>query len=251
MLHPDRGTSTGPDDMAAHFRAYVERESPVRANYPPDKARRLRRRTTDGLERTKSSKLPLERVPSAFRIQDIVLPFVASLATILQSSRKLDMGYNSLEWGYPADIACDVFAESITERKIMHWVIGLDEILHEQFERMADVDTCCELHEGIQRGLDARKEQGEAMDTMDSEEPFETPIAATPYDNAITKVDDDLPSYPVHQLTTQAPRQADDEMSDFDMSQFIDLDAEMTTSGIVDEDNSPDEVADDDMLMDF
>ncbi|KAJ4372237.1 hypothetical protein N0V83_004011 [Neocucurbitaria cava] len=265
LLHSDRGTSTEPVDMAAHFRAYAERESSLRANNPrnspslgsPDKARRLRRRTTDGLERTKSSKLPLERVPSAYRIQDIVLPFATSLATIVQSSRKLDMGYNSLEWGYPADIACDVFAEPITERKIMHWVIRLDETLHEQFGRMADVDTCCELHEGIQRELDARKEQDGTMDTMEGVIRALTPV---PFDNAIRKVADDLSSYPVHQLATQAPRRADDEMSDFDMSQFIDLDAELpgTTSGIVDDGNASVTVSgdsgeefDDDMLMDL
>ncbi|CAO2656787.1 Nn.00g055900.m01.CDS01 [Neocucurbitaria sp. VM-36] len=261
LLHSNRGISTEAHDMAAQLRAYVERESPVHRKQPriapahdwTDQPRRLRRRTTDGLGRTRSARLPLERVPHSHRIQDVLLSFTTSLVAIVQSARKLDMRRNSLEWGYPAGKVLDVFVKHITERKIMDWVIKLDEMLHKQYERMERVDSRCELHEGIQRGLDARKEQDRAMDMV------EDVVEATDPGPADGVIDDNIPSEPVQRSAMIPPTQGNDDMSDFDMSPFDDLDADVpvaTTGRIESKDSARatddfEDDIDDDMLMDL
>ncbi|KAF1839995.1 uncharacterized protein K460DRAFT_349578 [Cucurbitaria berberidis CBS 394.84] len=227
-----RATSAEPQPRSKHFRDQLLFHSDRgTTRESAKKTHRLRRYTTDGLERTKSSKLPLERVPHGYRIQDVVLPLAPSLVAVVQSARKLDMSRNSLEWGYSLDQAFDAFAERNTERKIMDWVIKIDEMLHEQHERMDRVDTRCELHEGIQRGLDARKEQDGGNDTIEDIIHNWGPV---PAENVL------------------------EDMSDFSMSQLVDLDADVhvATMGVV-EDKSPIKVADDfdddidDMLMDL
>lgn len=77
-------------EMAAHFKAYEDHEniSPDSSQgqirrrdprIPPphklvSKPRAQRCRTTDGLHRTKSSRLPLKRVPRDHHVQNVVLP---------------------------------------------------------------------------------------------------------------------------------------------------------------------------------
>ena len=220
-------------DMVAHFKAYQDREvtSPDRASSPlrrqeprtapahetTSKSRPQRRRTTDGAHRTKSSKLPLERVPHGYHVQNVVLSMHLSIASIVYSGRKLDMSRNSLEWGYSADEAYGGFAESVAERRIMDWVIKLDDVLHEQFERLPGMDTRSLLHGAIQRGLDAMKGD-EVRDTVDV---MDVP-GLSKAGHAVEEVDND--GHRVQRRARQVSPKAEDEMSGFDMSQFIDLD---------------------------
>jgi hypothetical protein len=218
--------SNSAKDMAAVFKAYQDREiaspdraaSPMRRQEPrtapahetATKSRPQRRRTTDGAQRTKSSKLPLERVPHGYHVQNVVLPLRLSVTSIIYTSRKLDMRRNSLEWGLPVDDdAYDAFAVPVAETKIMSWVVRLDELLHERRERLSGVDTNSLLHEGIQRGLDARKGDGDGAVRV-----VEVVNQGASASGAM--VVEDAPPQP-------APK-VKDEKSDFDMSQFVDFD---------------------------
>ncbi|KAJ4382665.1 hypothetical protein N0V86_001887 [Didymella sp. IMI 355093] len=131
---------------------------------PRSTSRPRRRRTTDsGLHRTKSSTLPLNYTPHGFEPHNLTLPLTTSVSSITQQARKLDMGANTLEWGYDSTDAFDIFNTRTNERKIMQWVIKLDSLLAGVFERR-DVEARRALYEGIQRALDLRKDGEAAAD---------------------------------------------------------------------------------------
>lgn len=133
----------GPSDIIAALKSYP---------------RPQRRRTTDGgLRRTKSSTLPLNFVPQGCETRNLILPTNTSVLSIIHQARKLDMAANSLEWGYDTTDAFDVFAKPASERKIVDWVLRIDDLLHTVFERVDGVEVLDTLHESIQRFLDTRK----------------------------------------------------------------------------------------------
>jgi hypothetical protein len=153
--------------MAAFFKAYQDREGtlPSRRQRPrvtpsheyATKSRPPQRMITAGSQRTKSSRLPLERVPHGCHVQNVILHVNLSIACIIQRSYKLDMRRNSPDWSYPTEEVYDTFAEPVSERTIMDWVIEIDAIFARFYEKMPGVDVRCLLHEAIQRGLDERK----------------------------------------------------------------------------------------------
>jgi hypothetical protein len=218
--HEDQATPS-PAQPASPFRRTDPRLAP-----PHEKSRRLRRRTTDGLERTKSSKLPLERTPKGFHIQNLVLTVPISLQRIIKSARKLNMSHNSPEWGYAAEDAYEAFAEPMSERKIMDWVFKLEFMLHEQFERVGGVDTRCELHEGIQRAIDERKEREKAVGVVQQVPASTNSISGEVEDDAVQDNGEISLSDNVQQLKKE--KKPDEELfdEDFDMSEFVDLTAE-------------------------
>ncbi|KAH7087166.1 hypothetical protein FB567DRAFT_527103 [Paraphoma chrysanthemicola] len=254
-------------DMAAHFKLYEDREldspdtsaSPIRRQAPriaPEhetatKPLSQRRRTTEGAQRTKSSKLPLEHVPYASQIQNISLAVSLGVAVIVQKLSKVDMAHDSVEWGYPAETACDAFAEPVAERKVMTWVTKLDTTLHGLYGRKAGVDTCSLLHEAIQRGLTARK----ADDSIPALEAVEA--QASQGDGELAQPSCSAVPVAFPGVLDLVPKTEDD-FSDFDMSQFVDFDVEK--SGYSDEadkgtvkkvEEEFGDGAEDDMLLDL
>jgi hypothetical protein len=230
LRHNDEATQS-TRDMAAYFKAYQDREnvSPERSEgqirrreqgVPPpheltSKTRPQRRRTTDGLHRTKSSKLPLERVPRGHHVQNIVLPLALSIAGIMQSSHKLDMRVNSPDWPYLAEEAYDAFSEPVSERRVMDWVIKLDASMGDHFERLRDADVRSLMHEAIQCGLDGRKND----QTMGTADIIDLPTTATGVNLVPTS----------ELLSVQPPvehsgAEMEDTIPDFDMSPFVDFD---------------------------
>ncbi len=126
-----------------------------------NKTSRPKRRTTDthNLERTKSSKLALERTPKALQTQNLILLLPTSIRTIIQFSHNLDMRRNSPEWGYAyPDTHSSSFSSPVSETQITEWVVKLDTLLCKRYEKMDKRDTRWEIHDGIQRALDAREE---------------------------------------------------------------------------------------------
>ncbi|KAJ4343232.1 hypothetical protein N0V87_000454 [Didymella glomerata] len=113
-----------------------------------------------GLNRTKSSTVPLNFIPHGFEIHNLTLNIRTSVSSIAQQARKLDGSANTIEWGYSSTEAFDTFRTPTNERKIMQWVIKIDNLLAEVFERR-DVEIRGALHEGIQRFLDMRKSYDE------------------------------------------------------------------------------------------
>jgi DNA mismatch repair ATPase MutL len=225
-------------EMDTYFQAIEELEesspnqsmSPVRRIEPriappheqSSKTRRLRRRSTAALERTRSSNLPLEHVPRGYNTQDIVLPLATSISSINQVAQKLNMLSNSLDWSSSSEHAYDAFTGLVSELRIMDWVVKLDEILHERHGRIDGVDTRCELHEGIQRVLDTRKEQEHEKQQKQVIETIEDTVQGgeTSRPNAEGgRINDVNP-----QVVRDQSKSAEDDMSDFDMSQFVHLD---------------------------
>jgi hypothetical protein len=209
------------------------------------------RQITDGTQRTKSSTLLLERVPHGYHIQGVVLAIQVSIALIVMSSRKVDMGCNSLKWGYSPREAYDTFADPLSAKKVMDWVLNLDGTLQRLYERLPGVDVCSLLHEGIQMGLDG-KEGDDAMQTVENAE-VSGPVTGGHVD---TKVSEDIPD--VSQRERQVSVEAEEQLSEFDMSQFVDFDAQKLDDGetyvstVVSEvENEYDNDIEDDMLMDL
>jgi hypothetical protein len=159
QLH--QNASSDPDSSPTR-RSRPSRIASVPAPRPTSRPRR--RRTTDnGLQRTKSSTLTLNYTPHGFEPHNLTLPLTTSVSSITQQARKLDMGANTLEWGYDSTDAFDIFNTRINERKVMQWVIKLDGLLAGVFERR-DVEARRALYEGIQRALDLRKDGEAAAD---------------------------------------------------------------------------------------
>jgi hypothetical protein len=248
-------------DMAAYFKAYQDHEnvslnpssSAIRRQGPriapphelENKTCPQRRRTTDGAQRSRSSKLPLERVPQGCHIQNVVMNMRLSIASIIQSSCKLDMTRNSLEYNYVVEDAFDTFAEPVSERKIMEWVMKLDAMLHEQFEQLPDADVRSMLHEAVQRGLDARKD--EPSRTLDIPRPSPQAVMVENSPKEVTKipleghaelqVSSSKTEDAGHQESRPVSLKAED-TSDFDLSQFAEfdmrtVDENVTTASLV------------------
>ncbi|KAH7076961.1 hypothetical protein BKA63DRAFT_594594 [Paraphoma chrysanthemicola] len=266
-LHIRDEPSNNARDMAAHFKAYEDRAlaspdapiSPVRRQAPriaPEhetatKPLSQRRRTTEGAQRTKSSKLPLERVPYGSQIQNISLAMSVGIAVIVQKLSKVGIGRNSVDWGYPADTAYDAFAEPVAERQVMKWVTRLDTTLHGLHGRIAAVDTCSLLHDAIQRGLDARIEN-DSIPTIEAVE-----VQASQGDEELGQPPCSAVGAAFPGVLELVPKTEDD-LSEFDMSQFVDFDAEKSgDSDIADKGTvkkAEDEYGDgaeDDMLLDL
>jgi hypothetical protein len=220
-------------DMAAYFKQYQDREtasvdrfsSPTRRlkpRFPPPHELRTswrpqRRRTTDGAQRTKSSNLPLERVPHGYHIQDAILSTQVSIASMIQTSRKLDMRRNSLEWGYTADEErYDAFAEPVTAKSVMAWVLQLHVMLRGRYGELPGADARSMLHEAIQRGLDERKGDAEEMVGVMMDE--------------IGSTVNDVDTGTEHSRAIKV----EDEVSDFDEKKFVDFDVQMIEDDDVD-----------------
>jgi DNA mismatch repair ATPase MutL len=251
--------------MEAHFKPYQNHQvassnppsSPSRRQAPritpphekTSKRHRPGRRTTDTAERKKSYRLLLEHVPQNYRMQNVVLSVYWSVSSIVQNSCRLDMNRNSLEWGYSSEEAFDAFAELVTERKIMDWVLTLDEILYEQYERVPSADVRVLLHEAIQRGLEARKED-RAVKTIGA-----TQIVHRVIENDVLKdIGENIAGSSRQDWI--APKKANDELSNSDMSQSVDVnverldDAAPVSGEVVEVEEQFDDI-DDDMLMDM
>jgi DNA mismatch repair ATPase MutL len=170
------------------------------------------------MSRTKSSMLPLERILLSHRIQNLVLCLRVSLITITQQILEVDMRGNSVEWGCSAEGAYDVFAE----KEVRVWV-----------DRVYGVVGKSSLREVIEiRGEE--DEEGRGGDVQ----------VATPVMGG-GEVTNDVPSN-----FNTAPN--GDEMADFDSSQFVDMDDEVSVANAaakVDDEFGDD--IEDEMLMDI
>ncbi|KAH7399339.1 hypothetical protein BKA66DRAFT_589235 [Pyrenochaeta sp. MPI-SDFR-AT-0127] len=262
-----RSLSWNVQDMDSFFNSHGESEHS--SHDRPGRAER--RAESHGIERTRSSKLPLERVPAGKGLQDLVLLMNSRIQTIIHISRKLDMSYNSLEWGPTVSDAYNVFVEFVTERKIMEWGIKLDEVLHEQYERLSGVDTRCELQEGIRKCFDARREEYQTVKMIEN---LEVPVIISDksrsgvFNGGMTqRIDHEMTdtnianhsSTNVQKDTDKPPQKEVEKFSDFDMSQFVNLDSDVPMSPVVEaneEDNAGksdeyDADIEDEMLMDL
>jgi len=269
-----------PDQSAKEMEAYFKTQEQQHSSSPsrPQKASQMqepriapphetskkphrpRRRTTDALERTKSSRLPLERTPDGFQIKNLVLHLPASINTIVQSSCKLDMQRNSPEWGHAAESAYYVFGEPVFEKKIMEWVVKLDTLLCKRYDRIDGPDARCEMHEGIQRPLDARKEADDLTQREESISQDVQRAAGGRFEHDVSMDFGGASGVVVQQPVVEEEKKVhDDGEFDFDMEEFVDLTGgderqSMGTAGEADVSGIKGEFDDDiedEMLMDL
>lgn len=271
-----------PDQSAKEMEAYFKTQeqqhssSPSRTQIsalrqepriaPPHETTKIphrpRRRTTDALERAKSSNFPLKRTPDGFHIQDLVLRISTSIQSIIQCSHKLDMQRNNPEWGYASESAYGVFDEPVLGKKIMGWVISLDALLCKRYDKIDGPDTRCEMHEGIQRALDARKEADDDMRSIGDADQDRMSSVTGASEHAVPKGVGAATSMLVQQTVLEDEKKVhDDGEFDFDLEEFVDLtggDERQTLGvageGIVEEDKVKGEFDDDiedEMLMDL
>jgi hypothetical protein len=269
LLHQSTVPSQKPSLRQSPITFSLESEAKPRAPVQ-------RRQTTDGgMQRTKSSTLPLNFTPRGTETHNSLLQIETSVPTLVRQARKLDITVNSLEWGYDCTDAFDTFASAISERTIMNWVIQVDNLLYKVFERVDGVDVRGAIHEGVQRFIDLRRDEEEvsharAVINMDTD----TQIAD---DESITSHDSkgklDLSAYDlahtgipgaVHSqgkgkgaaaaIDAKFATGPDDYDQDFDSKEFVDLNGNAGSlaspvRSIKTEDEFGDDI-DDEMLLD-
>ncbi|KAL5375232.1 hypothetical protein DPSP01_011331 [Paraphaeosphaeria sporulosa] len=173
---PTARPKTTDHEMAAMFAAYSDAPDHATGNIHPTGVKRPqpascmtpnRHRTTDGLQRTKSSRLPLERVPHGYRIHNVVLHLPLPVAGIKVAMLKLDMWGNSVEWGYPVDAsAYDERGMRFTDDLLRAWVLRIDGML-EGFDTGVDREGVLgTLEIGIRAALSKREDGDEGWDWM-------------------------------------------------------------------------------------
>ncbi|KAJ4287314.1 hypothetical protein N0V90_012712 [Kalmusia sp. IMI 367209] len=167
---PTARSRTTDHEMAATFAAYcsspepsVDTSSPTRRQREQpthDKITRVHltcRRAADDVQRTKSSNLPLERVPARLQIQDVVLSMTANIADISKAMRMIDIR-DSVEWGRSTDTSSyDAFSEPVTDGLLRVWVLRLDQMLGHFDTQLDNVEVLQTLESGIRKALRDRQ----------------------------------------------------------------------------------------------
>ena len=157
-----------PHDMTARLRAWEDHEAtdqllPTRpfrgprdapAHETAPKSCPARRRTTDGAQRSKSSRLPLERVPCGFRIQNMIMPLQVNLFDVIKGMNKTGMMRNILEWGNPSgEDVFDIFRTPTSDCTLDSWALRAAQLLNCLYEQENDVDVFVALRYGIRNAL--------------------------------------------------------------------------------------------------
>lgn len=169
---PTARPSTTQNEMTAVFAAYSDAPDTPTEHTRPTRARRSQpprkplenRRTTAGPQRTKSSNLPLERVPHGHRIHNVFLEVSISTKEIKETMLKLNMQRNSVEWGYPADVSSyDGLEMRVTDGVLRAWVLRIDGML-KGFDTALDREEVLRTLERVIRGsLSERVKGGEGV----------------------------------------------------------------------------------------
>jgi DNA mismatch repair protein MutL len=123
------------------------------------------RRSIAKLQRTKPSRLPLERIPTGKGTHNLVVKMSLSSGDLAPKEQSLDLGYSLLEWNEPAIDAYDVFAEERSQDEIQ----AISDKLHELLiNRVSDGDMVRDLGKLVEAALFTHAEN---MNTEDGEDP--------------------------------------------------------------------------------
>lgn len=150
-------------EMNTMFAAYSDAPNAPTNHPPPVKPPRVqpahetvaksvpkRRRTTEGVQRTKSSRLPLEQIPQGYRLQNLFLLITLDLSQITRSMRKLNMRCNSPKWTSVAESSSsDALNMKMTDDTLQSWVVRLDGML-DHFNSQLDRDAA---HTTLERSI--------------------------------------------------------------------------------------------------
>jgi DNA mismatch repair protein MutL len=153
----------------------VTEEPEADQEYRPETA--SRRRSPAKLPRTKSSRLPLERIPAGKGTQNLVVKLNITSSDITRTAQDMDAGYSLLGWNEPAIDAYDVFAEERSKDEVQAMADRLRELL---INRFSDGETVQDLGQLVGAALSAHAESlsaedGEGGDLTPSQEMLDVP----------------------------------------------------------------------------
>jgi DNA mismatch repair protein MutL len=134
-------------------------ESEADQEYCPETA--SHRRSSAKLPRTKSSRLPLERIPAGKGTQNLVVKMNITSSDITRKAQDMDAGYSLLGWNEPAIDAYDVFAEERSKDEVQAMADRLRELL---INRVSDGETVQDLGQLVDAALSAHAESLSAED---------------------------------------------------------------------------------------
>jgi DNA mismatch repair protein MutL len=137
-------------------------ESEAEQEYRPETA--SRRRSSAKLQRTKSSQLPLERIPAGKGTQNLVMRLDITPEHMALKGQDLDPSYSLLGWNEPAIDAYDVFAEERNQDEVRAMGDKLHELL---INRVSDGEMVQDLGKLVDAALSAHAESFTAEDGED------------------------------------------------------------------------------------
>lgn len=120
-----------------------------------------RRRSSAKLQRTKSSRLPLERVPAGKVTHNLSLKRCMTTAELALEGQILESSYSFLGWNVPAIDAYDVFAEDRSEAEIEAISKKLHELL---INKVSDGEMVQDLGKMVSAALSAHKQNTRVED---------------------------------------------------------------------------------------
>lgn len=123
-----------------------------------------RRRSSAKLQRTKSSRLPLERIPAGKGTHNLVVKLNVTSADIELKAQDLEPSYSLIGWNEPAIDAYDVFAEERSKDEVQAMADKLHELL---INRVSDGEMVQDLGKMVDAALSAHAESFTAEDGED------------------------------------------------------------------------------------
>jgi hypothetical protein len=123
-----------------------------------------RRRSSARLPRTKSSRLPLERIPAGRGTQNLVLQLNIKPSDVALQSQNIDSRYSLLCWNEPAIDAYDIFAEERGKDEVQAMAEKLHELL---INKVSDGEMVQDLGHLLDAAFSARAESLTAEDEED------------------------------------------------------------------------------------
>ena len=123
-----------------------------------------RRRSSTRLPRTKSSRLPLERIPAGEATHNLLVKLNITSPDIARTAQDMDAGYSLIGWNEPAIDAYDVLAEERSKDEVQAMADKLRELL---INRISDGEMVQDLGQLVDAALSAHAERFAAEDGQD------------------------------------------------------------------------------------
>jgi len=140
----------------------VVEEPEADQDYRPETA--TRRRSSTRLPRTKSSRLPLERIPAGKATHNLLVKMNITFSDISRTTQDMDASYSLLGWNEPAIDAYDIFAKERSKYEVQAMADKLHELL---INRVSDGEMVQDLGQLVNAALTAHAEKFTAEDGED------------------------------------------------------------------------------------
>lgn len=139
-------------------------EPEAEQEYRPESETASRRRSSAKLPRTKSSRIPLERIPAGKGTQNLVMKLNITSSDIALKGQDMDANYSLLGWNEPAIDAYDVFAEERSKDEVQIMADKLHELL---INRVSDGEMAQDLGQLVDAAVSAHADRFTAEDEED------------------------------------------------------------------------------------